>query len=263
MRVTTTLLGLALSLTLAVSDAPPPQIGSDTSWSSTIDGALTVTASQTQPASSSGSPSHSQGRTTPRYLRPDQNHQNDVCVGIADERCREAHPQTPPPPAADSGQPLTITDVAQFAPDPTTTATEPADAGVSGLPTNFLTPTTPTTRTGSLFDTPVSVRFTPVRYDFTFGDGSTLTSTAPGLPWSALHQEPFTPTPTSHTYAERGTYITATTTTYTAELDSGDGWIPLSGELPIPGPTRTIRIYKATTALVQHTCIEQPTAPGC
>ncbi|MCT1476912.1 hypothetical protein [Microbacterium sp. p3-SID336] len=162
-----------------------------------------------------------------------------------------------------AGGPLTISDLTAFAPDPVAATSDPAGAGVAGLPTNFVAPATVHTRTGTLLDLPVTVRFTPVAFDFDYGDGTTTTTTTAGQTWAALHRPQFTPTATSHTYRDRGTYTAHVTVHYAAEVDLGNGWFPVDGELTIPGPAQTLRIYEATTALVQHTCTEQPTAPGC
>lgn len=163
----------------------------------------------------------------------------------------------------ESGQPLTIEDVAHFGPDPVTTTAEPGNAGIAGMPTNFVATVAAHTATGTLLDRPVTVRFTPVRVVFDHGDGTTATKPDGGSTWSTLGQAPFTPTETSHTYARRGTYSTRTTVAYTAEVDIGGGWFPVAGELSVDGPSRSVRIYEATTALVARTCEERPAAPGC
>lgn len=163
----------------------------------------------------------------------------------------------------DEGRPLTITDVAQFAPAPVTTAGEPGNVGIAGMPTNFVAAAAVHTRAGTLFDRPISVRFTPVRFRFAFGDGTAATSNTGGRSWAALGQAQFTPTPTSHSYRDRGTYSAHVTVHYTAEVDIGGGWFPIDGELSIDGPARQIRVYEAETALVARTCAEQPGAPGC
>lgn len=163
----------------------------------------------------------------------------------------------------DEGRPLTITDVAQFAPAPATTVGEPGNVGIAGMPTNFVAAASVHTRAGTLFDRPTSVRFTPLRFSFTYGDGTTTTSNTGGRSWAALGQAQFTPTPTSHSYRERGSYSAHVTVHYTAEVDIGGGWFPIDGELAVDGPVRQIRVYEAETALVARTCVEQPGAPGC
>lgn len=170
----------------------------------------------------------------------------------------------PSPIAPSVGTPaITITDLAQFAPDPVATTGEPDNLGVAGMPTNFVAAASAHTRTGALFRIPLTVRFTPVGYDFRYGDGDAASTTTGGQPWAALGQASFTPTATSHIYAERGTYDAGVTVRYTAEVDLGIGWFPVAGQLSIAGPTQQIRIFEAHTALVARTCAEQPAAPGC
>lgn len=163
----------------------------------------------------------------------------------------------------ESEHPLTIEDLARFAPDPVTTTAEPGNAGVVGMATNFVATVAAHTASGTLLDRPVTVRFTPARVVFDHGDGTTATAPDGGRTWATLGQAPFTATPTSHFYTRRGTYTTRTTVAYTAEVDVGGGWFPVSGELSVDGASRQIRIYEATTALVARTCEERPAAAGC
>jgi hypothetical protein len=192
-----------------------------------------------------------------------------ACVaawGGASSFCTPRGQFTATTPAAPDGTqipPITITDLASFAPAPATTAGEPDNLGVAGLPTNFTTNATTHTRTGELFGYPITARFTPTTHLFHYGDTTTRTTTTPGTTWHNLHQPQFTPTATSHTYTHRGTYTTTTDSTYTAEINLGTGYFPLTGTLTIPGTPQTITIYEAHTALVTHTCNEDPTATGC
>lgn len=163
----------------------------------------------------------------------------------------------------ESEHPLTIEDLARFAPNPVTTTAEPGNAGVVGMATNFVATVAAHTVSGTLLDRPVTVRFTPARVVFDHGDGTTATAPDGGRTWATLGQAPFTATPTSHVYTRRGTYTTRTTVAYTAEVDVGGGWFPVSGELSVDGASRQIRIYEATTALVARTCEERPAAAGC
>ena len=158
---------------------------------------------------------------------------------------------------------ITITDLARFAPAGTPIAGEPDNLGVAGLPTNFVADATVQTQTGELFDFPISVRFTPATYTFSYGDGTSVSGAEGGATWDALGQAQFTPTATSHTYAERGTYDARVDVAYTAEIDLGGGWFPVAGQLATTGPAQEIRIFEAHTALVANTCAERPSAPGC
>ncbi|MFS0912990.1 hypothetical protein AB3M89_14510 [Microbacterium sp. 179-I 3D2 NHS] len=131
------------------------------------------------------------------------------------------------------------------------------------MPTNFVGTASTTTIPGTLFGIPLTVRFTPATFHFHYGDGTNLTTTTGGRTWTDLHQAQFTPTPTSHVYRERGTYTARVDISYTAEIDLGTGWIPITGTVTADGPPQPIRIFEAHTALVARTCLEQPTAPGC
>ena len=214
---------------------------------------LTVTATQTKTAPQDGPASRGE-RAVPK---PDACESNANAVRRSSCGIYGVRATNP------EGDPLTISDLAQFAPDPIATISEPGGAGIVGLPTNFVTPADVRTQEGVLLDLPLTVRFTPVGFDTTFGDGTAATTTTGGQNWSATQQPPFTPTPTSHVYSRRGAYTASVTVRYSAEVDLGNGWFPVAGELSVPGPAQTIRIYEATTALVEHTCAEQPTAPGC
>ncbi|MFD5215977.1 PKD domain-containing protein [Microbacterium sp. NPDC058345] len=172
----------------------------------------------------------------------------------------EAEETDDPAPAL---PPITITDLASFAPDASTLTAEPDNLGVAGLPANFVATADTHTQDGELFGYPISVRFTPASFTFHFGDGDSLTADSGGQTWEALDLPQFTPTDTSHTYADRGTYTARVDVAYTAEIDLGVGWFPITGQLTTTGPDQAIRIYEAHTALVAHTCTERPQAPGC
>lgn len=257
---------------LGPPDPPPPQAGFDGAWASTNAGTVVISGTQTQPSSGtphSGSP---RGDAPPSPSGPgfpvhefdfdscldDWNSSRGCFRAVSDEE-----PPTDPAQDATAAPTITIDDLAQFAPDPVANVGEPDNLGVAGMPTNFVAAAAVHTRSGSLFGTVLTVRFTPVGYEFVHGDGTSATSSTGGQTWSALGQAPFTPTTTSHTYDERGTYRAHVTVRYTAEVDLGGGWFPVTGQLTIPGPAREIRIFEAHTALVAHTCEQRPTAPGC
>ncbi|MGM1016577.1 MAG: hypothetical protein ACQEW8_03460 [Actinomycetota bacterium] len=165
--------------------------------------------------------------------------------------------ELPPLPA------LTSTDLAQFAPSGSAMVGEPGNVGVAGLPTNFVARATVQTMRGTLFDRAVTVRFTPVGFDFDYGDGTRMQSSTGGREWEQLRQPQFTPTDTSHVYEERGVYRARVNVRYRAEVDVGTGWIPVQGVLTARGPAQEVRIFDAYTALVAYSCDERPRSPGC
>jgi len=158
---------------------------------------------------------------------------------------------------------VTISDVARFVPTSATVAGEPDNIAVVGLPANFLSSAKTETIPGMILGRALTIRFTPVNYTFDYGDGEKRTSTTGGTAWDANGQAQFTPTDTSHVYKEPGRYTVTVTVSYTADIDLGTGWIPINGTLNGPPATQEIRVVKAHTALVQNTCVERPTAPGC
>ena len=248
--VVITLLASSGSLPVSRDSDPDAPIGSAAIATGSSD--LVISGSQTRPGQEgNGDPHHDSPKTPTPAKTP--------CVTPIGYSCDfDAVKVT-----NDAGLPLTITDVAAFAPSPSPMSVEPGNAGVAGMPTNFVSSGAVHTQSGDLFGRPVSVRFHPIGYDFDYGDGTTRSTTDGGSTWAALGQASFTATATSHAYRDRGTYTARVSVRYTAEVDIGNGWFPVSGVLAIDGPTQQIRIYEAHSALVDRTCIEQPGAPGC
>lgn len=232
-----------------------------------------LTVSGTRQSTSIGSPSAPSANRPTRDSTAPPSGPSEESIRLArclDEggttRCvRRDQPGTPPPdaPIVPAPRPITIADLAQFTPASIAATSEPSNVGIAGMPTNFVASADVQTRTGALFGAPVTVRFTPVAYVYTYGDGASSTLTTPGRTWSSLGQAQFSPTPTSHVYERRGTYTAEVDVRYAAEVDVGAGWVPVAGELTSDGIDQQIRIFEARTALVARTCIESPGAPGC
>ncbi|MFT4219752.1 MAG: hypothetical protein QM611_04460 [Microbacterium sp.] len=161
------------------------------------------------------------------------------------------------------GRDLTASDIAHFAPALPTLAGEPRGVGVVGMPTNFHASASVQQIAGELFNRDVVVRFTPAQFRFSYGDGSSRTSTTGGTTWSALGQAEFTPTATSHVYDARGRYPVSVTVSYSAAVDFGTGWIPVSGYVEATRSGYGVRVVEVHTALVDRTCVENPGGPGC
>ena len=110
----------------------------------------------------------------------------------------------------------------------------------------------------------VVVRFTPVGYVFDYGDGTLRRSSSGGSTWERLGQAQFTPTSTSHTYAARGEYRVAVTVEYAASVDFGSGtWRPVAGLVTATTGGYGLRVVEVRTALVDRSCTENPSGPGC
>lgn len=259
---------LALITALAGTEETPPQAGIEGAW--VRDNNLVIEGTRTAPGSP-GQPAPPRQPTNPDAAPwyPPKEFEFDACLANWDSYvgCFRASQDEEAEDAEESARPampaLTLSDLAQFSPDPVATVGEPHNAGIVGMPANFVASASAHEQDGELFGMPLSVRFTPVSFVFTYGDGDTQTTDTGGRTWEALGQAPFTPTATSHVYRERGTYQVHVTVAYRAEVDLGVGWFPVAGELTIDGPSQEIRIFEAHTALVARTCTEQPSAPGC
>lgn len=159
---------------------------------------------------------------------------------------------------------VSASDLVSFTPSKPVFTVEPDGAGLVGKPVNFVADAETHTLSGTLLGFSVSVQFIPISYTFDYGDGTSQSTTSGGTSWVDSGSAQFTPTDTSHTYTERGTYTTQSTVEYAAWVDFGDGiWRSVDGTVTAVGPSVDIRIYRPKTALVDKTCLEDPTGTGC
>ncbi|WP_157521099.1 hypothetical protein [Microbacterium sp. Leaf159] len=232
---------------------------------------LDISGTQEQPGadSNSGSPRGGGGPDAQRGPSGPSDEAIDLAACMNDSgttRCAPRANQAAAPasiPPAPGTPTIRISDLVRFAPASVLAASEPGNVGIAGMPTNFIGAATSQIQNGELFGLPLRVRFTPAGYDYTYGDGSTSTVTSPGQTWAALGQAQFTPTATSHVYRGPGVYPARVDIRYTAQVDLGGGWIDVPGQLTTPGAVQEIRILEARTALVAHTCDENPAGVGC
>jgi len=156
-------------------------------------------------------------------------------------------------------------DIASFRPGAGSAFMEPDGWTVRGLPANFWTDTSTQVVDGELFGGPASVRFTPVRYRWDFGDGDRVMRSDAGNPWDAQNLEEFAETPTSHSYAKSGTYVVQPSVDYSAEyrLGAGEEWIPITGVVTARTNPLAVVVTGASTVLVTKDCLSDPSGPGC
>lgn len=172
-------------------------------------------------------------------------------------------PWTPPADAATAG-PITISDIATFRPQPPTAGMQPNQWMIVGLATNFYANASAHVVDGTLFGGTAQVRFTPIAYNWNYGDGSTASSNSAGTTWAKYRIPEFDPTPSSHTYNEAGNYTITLSVTYAAEYRvAGSTWKNVVGTLTIIAPPLTATAGHATTVLVDKDCIANPTGIGC
>ncbi|WP_231601741.1 PKD domain-containing protein [Salinibacterium sp. NG253] len=177
----------------------------------------------------------------------------------------ECVPWTPPADDADGKTgPITISDIASFRPQAPAAGMQPNQWMIVGLDTNFYATTSAHVVDGILFGGTAQVRFTPIAYNWDYGDGSTSTTSNPGRTWAKYRITEFDPTPTSYVYQEPGNYTITLAVTYAAEYRvAGSSWQNVVGTLTIVAPPLTATAGHATTVLVDQDCIANPTGIGC
>jgi len=159
---------------------------------------------------------------------------------------------------------ITLVDLASFRPQPPRQQMEPDGWAVAGLDTNFYALTDPHVVDGQLLGRPASVRFTPTRYDWAYGDGSAAALGTKGGTWRQLGLAEFSPTPTSHVYAHEGEYTITLQVGFAAEYRfAGGSWIPVPGLVTLPANELHTVVTGAKTVLVDGDCVAHPGDPGC
>jgi hypothetical protein len=228
------------------------------------DGGATLSGDQTTPGSPGGAGGGSGGGSgagsggSAEPPRPCEEVFAGLCYGEGQDKPGEEGEVWPGIP------PLTLSDIAQFRPQPATQRMQPDGWMVVGLHTNFYAHIDRHVVSGTLLGAPADVRFTPVAYRWRYGDGSSARLTTKGAPWSAHGLSEFDPTPTSHVYRASGTYVIDLDVEYTAEYRfAGGGWVRLSGTIVLPANPLRATAGDAVTVLVDRDCAQPPAGPGC
>jgi hypothetical protein len=165
---------------------------------------------------------------------------------------------------APGAAPITLTDIAHFRPTPGVQYMQPDGWTIPGLDTNFYAITGTHIVAGELLGESADVRFTPVSYHWSYGDGTSATRSTKGATWQALGVQEFEPTPTSHIYDRDGTYTIRLVIDFRAEYRfAGSAFTRIDGILPIPANDLHITVDGAKTVLVERDCVTDPAGPGC
>ncbi len=143
---------------------------------------------------------------------------------------------------------LTAADFSRLPLTPSAPQLQPAD-GHGLVNADLIVYTDPATQTLSttILGTPVTVRATPTRYAWDFGDGTPpLLTTDPGAPYP--HHTVARP------YTAPGTYQLTLRTTWTGTYQvNGTGpWLPVLGTALTTSPPQTAQIDEAHTVLVSN-----------
>ena len=176
-----------------------------------------------------------------------------------------AKPGAPGPTAAASARPaLTFRDLAAFRAAPGRQQMEPNGWVVPGLDANFYAVVDQQLVPGVLLGQSAAVRFTPVRYHWSYGDGTAAVRSTGGGTWAALGLSDFDPTPTSHVYESEGEYVIRLTIDFRADYRFGSGgFVPVAGTISLPANDLHLTVTGAKTVLVELDCLAAPSGPGC
>jgi hypothetical protein len=160
--------------------------------------------------------------------------------------------------------PVTMSDLRRFHPKAGGDHMQPAGWAVVGLSTNFYSTVGEQVLRGRLLKHHVVVRFTPVGWRWSYGDGTSRLLSMPGSTWESQRVLEFDPTPTSHIYTARGDFTIRLGIEFTAEYRFANGdWTPVTGILTVPAKPLAITVGDATTVLVGEDCSANPAGPGC
>lgn len=194
--------------------------------------------------------------TPPPPLRDDCSPTNvAICAG---------DPAAPPEEPTPAPVVVTLRDIASFRPAVPGNGMEPGGWAVVGLPANFVAAASVEVVSGTLLGQPADVRFTPVGYRWSHGDGGALETGSPGATWAQLGQREFSPTATSHVYAVSGEYQVQLSVVLRAEYRfAGSPWRPIAGTLAVAGAPQRVLVGEFDTVLTQGDCIANPSGPGC
>jgi hypothetical protein len=164
----------------------------------------------------------------------------------------------------DGGRTVTISDVEDFGASSGSDVMEPNGWAILGLDANFYSSAATHVVDGELLGEEARVRFTPVRWFWDYGDGSSESAAAGGASWADLGLEEFDETDTSHVYTRRGEYEVTLTVSFTAEYSfAGADFVPIAGTVDLAAPAVMVWAGSASTVLVGADCNENPAGPGC
>lgn len=217
---------------------------------------VTVSGTQVTPGSSGSSPRGSWSPPPPRdpVLGSAQCEVKiaGLCRGTSPSR-EPAEPATPTPPSS-------LSDVAQFAPGDASFVQEPAGWSLPLLPMNMFSTAQTITESGDLLGWPIEVRFTPVSYRWSMGDGATRVSSTPGSSWGSRQ---FSTTATSHAYELSGDYLLRHWVTYEASYRfDGGSFVSLPGQITRSGGQSTVDVLSVTPVLVNRGCHAETLVSG-
>jgi hypothetical protein len=108
----------------------------------------------------------------------------------------------------------------------------------------------------------VDVKVAPAEYRWDYGDGTTLTTSAPGgpVPESRWGEK----TVTSHAFTATGDFTVRLTTVFTGEFSvDGGPYQQIAGTAPVPSQPRTLSVWRSEVKQYADDCNVNPQGAGC
>jgi hypothetical protein len=215
------------------------------------DGEAVLDGSATSPGSSGPGRGNSTGGAACRRAA--------ACVGTP--------APAPPQPLRDGytvTAPVTLRDLVGFRPASGIDHMQPNGWMVVGLDTNFYAVSSVQVQQGQLLAHDAFVRFTALRFHWSYGDGAARSTATGGSPWAAQGAAEFDATATSHVYRTTGTYSIDLTIDFSAEYRfAGGDWTAIAGSIPVQANRLLATAGDAKTVLVGSDCAANPSGPGC
>lgn len=169
-------------------------------------------------------------------------------------------------PAADApdAPPMPVVTLADFRRLDIAPSQIESDSGGFGLiraHTNFYATEEPQTLQTTMLGQDVSIQALPVRWTWSYGDGSEAVSNPfPGGPQREFNQE----TTTSHAYQETGEFPVSLTTAYRGQFSvNGGPWIAIPGTAEVPSAPVSADIWRSTSKNVAEDCLANPRGWAC
>jgi hypothetical protein len=190
--------------------------------------------------------------------------QDDDCPpGALPAACEDFGVVDPSKPSRPGGA-VTIHDLRDFRPAAGVDHAQPNGWAIVGLDANFYATVPPETQHGRLLGERADVRFIPVSWRWTYGDGASAAKTTAGTTWTAQGEQEFDPTPTSHVYRVKGSYTVSLEIEFSAEYRyAASVWTPVAGTIAVAANRLAVTAITVKTVLVSRDCIQDPTGPGC
>lgn len=108
----------------------------------------------------------------------------------------------------------------------------------------------------------VSIRVKPSEYHWSYGDGTSLVTSAPGgpIPEARWGEK----TVTSHAYIQTGDVSIGLTTFFTGEFSvDGGPFQAIAGTAQVPSGSKALSIWRSEVKLYADDCIANPAGAGC